>query len=366
MVVREPQSVSLNDAASRDPKERAVVHSFIYRRWTRTLHNASSALFFLTLLAGTAVARGPIGARDADYQMAVTQAHSRYRDDHSGSIPDNVVASTGAAADSFGVVVVRIDGKIYEAGDAGIRFAQSTLAAPFTAALAIEQHGPDVLSGPKGAVAGTVPLPPARGSADWGLAPTSALELDGSLATLSLLQPQKDAEGKWKILLESFGKFAGAGLALDQRAYRSDKPLVPRVPQIARDLGSDGRLADDAAITADLYLRQCALTVSARELAIMAATLANDGVNPVTQTRVISVATAQKVQAMLAAKRKGHSAWMVKAGIAGSIGNTGGIIVVLPGRLGLATYSPPLDAAGVSVRGQRAVKYLSQALLFNP
>jgi glutaminase len=342
------------------------------QRRARWLYNAPGAVpiliatGLLAVTASDAIARGPIGAREADYEMAVSQAHQRYQADPSGKVPENVAALAGTRPDAFGVVVVRSDGRVFEAGDTSLRFPQGAIAATFTAALALEQHGSDLMSSAKGAVAGTVPLPNARGAADWGLAPTAALELDGSLATLSLVQPSGDAAGKWTLILDNFGKFAGAPLSLDEHAYRAEKPLVARLPQAAQELATDGRLKDDPGITADLYLKQISVAATTRELAIMAATLANDGVNPVNEKRVVSAETAKKVQEMLLAKRKGQSAWMFKAGIAASVGNTGAIIVVLPGRLGVATYSPPLDSAGVSVRGQRAIKYLSQALLFNP
>jgi len=314
---------------------------------------------------GPAVARGPMGAREADYQQAIEQAYKRYLAEKGGSIPDTVAAATGAKAESYGIVIVRVDGKVWEIGDSKLAFPMITTAIPFTAALAIEQQGAELLSGTKGAVAGTVPLPDARGAADWGPQPTSALDLDGSLATLSLVQPQRDAEAKWSALLANFGAFAGGNVALDPRAYKAEKPLVSRLPQVARDLGQDGRLKDDADITADLYLRQSTVAVTARDLAIMAATLANDGINPVTQKKVVSPGTAQKVQSLLAGKHKGQSAWMAKDGILACAANSGAILVVLPGRLGIATYAPPVDANGVSLRGQRAIKYLSQTLMFN-
>ncbi len=352
------------------------MHSSIYAARRTRPENASGAhwrlipalaLGMLALgSAWPALARGPMGARDADIQMAVAQAHKRYQSDHSGKIPANIAAATGASPDSYAIVVVRVDGKIFEVGDSALRFVLTSVSSPFTAALAVEQNGPDLFSSAKGAVAGTVPLPNARGSADWGAAPTTALELDGSLATLSLVQPQRNADGKWKALLENFSLFAGGELAYDTRAYQAEKPLVPNLSQAARNLGKDGRLSDDPEITADLYLRQNAVAVTTRELAIMAATLANDGVNPVNQKKVVSAATAQAVQPLLAAARKGQSVWMSKEGILACAGSSGAIMVVLPGRLGIATYAPPLDGGGVSVRGQRAIKYLSQALMFSP
>jgi glutaminase len=97
----------------------------------------------------------------------------------------------------------------------------------------------------------------------------------------------------------------------------------------------------------------------------MAATLANDGINPVNQRRVVGAAVAQNIQAQLKSPRKAGAAWMTKAGIPGCVGIAGGIMVVLPGRMGIAVYSPPLDSSDASVRGQRAIKYLSQTLFFS-
>jgi len=165
-------------------------------------------------------------------------------------------------------------------------------------------------------------------------------------------------------LLDNLNKFAGRELSVNDAAYHGATPLAARVPQIARELASDGRLQDDVDSTADLFLRQASVAVTAHDLAIMAATLANDGVNPVTRKTVVKPAVAQAMQAQLTAARKGSSAWMSKAGIAASAGISGGIFVVVPGRLGIAVYAPPLDASGVSVRGQKAIKYLSQALMF--
>ena len=159
---------------------------------------------------------------------------------------------------------------------------------------------------------------------------------------------------------------AGTELSVNATAYQGTTPLVPRLPQITKELGSDGRLIDDPDAVADLYLRQNAVAVTAHDLAIMAATLANDGINPVSGMKVVSAAAAQNIQSQLKSARKGSSQWMSKAKIPASAGISGGILVVIPGRLGIAVYSPPLDAAGVSVRGQKAIHYLSQALMFTP
>ena len=320
----------------------------------------------ILMVAGGAAARGPYGARDTDIQTAVTQAHQRYRAENSGKVPELINSIGDVAPGSYGVVIVRIDGKVFEAGDARTAFVLGELAAPFTAALAAQQQGTDVQSSTAGAVAGTAPVPDARSPSDLGKAPQNALGGAGAISTLSLVKPQRDVDGKWRALLDNFTNFSGRELSVDERVYRADPPILPRVHSMTLELGAEGRLLDDPAATADLYLRQSALSANAHDLAVMAATLANDGVNPVTRKAAVTPAVARGLQAQLLASRKGSSAWMSKAGLPAAAGIGGGIIVVIPGRLGLATYSPPLDSSGVSVRGQRAIKYLSQVLFLNP
>lgn len=298
--------------------------------------------------------------------MAVTQAHERYRQDASGKVAPAISALGDVTPGHFGVVVVRIDGKVFETGDARVAFLIGEIAAPFTSALAASQQGTEVASSTAGAVAGTAPVPDARTAADFGNAPYNPLVAQGALTTLSLVKPQRDVDGKWRALLDNFSQFAGQELRVDERAINAAKSALPGVDSMVRDLGSEGRLLDDAGITAELYRRQNALSVTAHDLAVMAATLANGGVNPVSGKTVVSPAVAQRIQAQLLSKRKGSSAWMAKEGIAATAGLGGGIIVVIPGRLGIATYAPPLDTGGVSVRGQRAIRYLSKALQFAP
>jgi glutaminase len=317
----------------------------------------------LALATGTAAARGPYGARDADYQMALKQAHERYRNDKSGNLSPAIAALGGVTPEHFGIVIVRVDGKVFEIGDSNTSFVICDIAAAFTAALAADQLGGGNSSGAAAAVTGTAPVPDARTAADFGAAPYSPLLEEGALSTLSLVKPQGDAAEKWSVLLGNLAHFAGRELELDSRVYPANA-LVPRASEMSRELRREGRLQDDPEVTADLFLRQQAVAVTTHDLAVMAATLANGGVNPLTRKAVVGPAAAERINSQLLGPRKGSSAWMAREGIAASAGMGGGIIVVIPGRLGLATYSPPLDKAGVSVRGQRAIRYLSKALFF--
>jgi glutaminase len=291
----------------------------------------------LAVLAGLIVlhvglpsaARGPVGGRDADYQMAVSQAYKRYQADRSGTIPDTVPRLAQVSPQLYGLVLVRVDGKVWQAGDSRTPFVISAAAAPFTAALLLEQGGsvPDDPLGP-----------------------------DGSLLTLSLVKPQRDGDAKWREVLGNLGAFAGRELSLDQGMYKSASAATHAVQQAARQLADEGRLQDDAESTATLWVKQGAVTLTAHDLAVMAATLANGGMNPVNGRKVVKPEVARNLQDLIVANG------VQKVGMAAVAGKAGCIIAIVPGRFGLATYSPPLDASGASVRGKRAIKYLSQAL----
>lgn len=316
-------------------------HSFICGRPGMHLHNASRVRPKLGMLAAVLVlavslpiaARGPIGGRDADYQMAVSQAHKRYLPERSGTIPQGVPRLAKVSPDLFGLALVRVDGKVWEAGDSRIPFVLSSVAAPFTAALAAEQ----------GATA-----------AD------KALGSEGALSTLSLVKPQHDADAKWRVLLGNLGAFAGRDLFLDDAVYGSAQAAAAQVQAMAQKLAGAGKLQDDAGATADLFVKQSAVTLTAYDLAVMAATLANAGKNPVNGRGVVKPEVSQTLQTLMSTDG------LRRVGMVSVSGKAGCIIAVVPGRFGLAVYSPPLDAAGNSVRGQRAIKYLSQALQVVP
>ena len=299
----------------------------------------------------------------------MAQAHKRYKPDKSGKVTNTVPALASVSPDLYGIVIVRIDGKVFEAGDATTPFVLEALAAPFTAALVSEQQGPDVLTGTLGAVAGTAPTPDARTAADWGKAPATALEAEGAIPTLSLVQPKGDADGKWRALLGNASKFAGRELVLDERVYQSALGNADRLKSRVKELSGEGRLLDDAQLTQDLYLKQNSIAVTTRDLAVMAATLANDGVNPLNQKRVVSQPVAKNIQTLLIESgwRGGKkAAWLKQGGVGAISGESGVIIMMVPGRLGIAVYAPPLDSAGNSVRAQRALRYLVQTLFIGP
>jgi glutaminase len=188
----------------------------------------------------------------------------------------------------------------------------------------------------------------------------------GAIATTGLA-PGAGAEAKWRFIHDGLSRFAGRALALNEEVYASASATNHRNHAIARLLQGYGRLASDPIETVDLYTRQCSLDVTARDLAVMGATLADGGVNPLTRERVIDAGVCQRALAVMATaglyERSGD--WLYDIGLPGKSGVGGGIVTVAPGKGGLGTFAPPLDAAGNSVKGQLVARFLSEALGLN-
>jgi glutaminase len=188
----------------------------------------------------------------------------------------------------------------------------------------------------------------------------------GAIATTSLV-PGAGAEEKFRYIQQGLSRFVGRDLEMDREIYESEATTNRRNHGIAHLLASYGRLYFDPEEAADAYTRQCSLMVCAEDLAVMGATLADGGVNPLTGVRVVASAVCKRVLAVMATaglyERSGE--WMYEIGLPGKSGVSGGIVTVSPGKGGLGTFSPRLDPAGNSVRGALLTRHLSERLGLN-
>ena len=185
----------------------------------------------------------------------------------------------------------------------------------------------------------------------------------GAIATTSLV-PGGTADARWRFVEHGLSRFAGRRLSLNDEVYASASETNHRNQELARLLQSRGRIYSEPAEAVVLYTRQSALSVTARDLAVMGATLADGGVNPLTGERVVDAATCHHTLAVMSTaglyERSGD--WLYDVGVPGKSGIGGGIVAVSPGKGGLGTFAPPLDAAGTSVKGQHVARFLSQRL----
>jgi len=188
----------------------------------------------------------------------------------------------------------------------------------------------------------------------------------GAIATTSLV-PGKDADEKWSRILGFYGKAAGAPLSLINEVYESEAATNQGNRALAALLLKYERIYSDPAEAVDIYTKQCSVGVNVRQLAQMGATLANDGVNPVTGDRVISPEDIPHILATMtmAGLYDGSGGWAWHVGLPAKSGVGGGILAVAPGKGAIAVFAPPLDEAGNSVKAQKVISYVAQKLNVN-
>jgi glutaminase len=296
----------------------------------------------------------------------VTEAYERYRSNVDGAVADYIPALASASPELFGISVVGAAGRSFEVGDIETTFSIQSVSKPFVFALVCEAIGYEAAR-----------LRLGVNSTGFPFNSLMAVELNddrtmnplvnaGAIAATSLV-PGDSAEQKWETIRAGLSRFAGRELTMSEDVYTSESATNLRNHGIARLLASYQRLYFDPDQATDVYTRQCSVDVTVHDLAVMAATLADGGVNPITGEQVVGRGVCRRVLAVMATAGLYELSgdWLYEIGIPGKSGVSGGIVTVSPGKGGLATFSPPLDAAGNSVRGQLVTKFLAERLGLN-
>jgi glutaminase len=302
----------------------------------------------------------------AEVGRLVTEAYERYRTTAEGKVADYIPALAEASPDLFGICVFGARDRYFEIGDVATQFSIQSVSKPFVFALVCEAVGYDSARHHLGV-----------NSTGFPFNSLMAIELNddrtmnplvnaGAIATTSLV-PGTDAAEKFERIRAGLSRFAGRELVVSEEVYASEAASNMRNQGIAHLLNSYGRLYSDPDEATDIYTRQCSLEVTVHDLAVMAATLANGGVNPQTHERVVARGVCRRVLAVMATAGlyELSGEWLWEIGMPGKSGVSGGIVTVSPGKGGMATFSPPLDRAGNSVRGQLVTKYLAERLGLN-
>jgi glutaminase len=296
-------------------------------------------------------------------QELVDEAHRRYAGHHEGANSNVYPALERVSPDLFGISVVGVLGRVYSAGDVDHEFTIMSVSKPFVFALVCSVLGPEEVRAKIGVNATGYPFNSLAGIERNPLGLTNPMVNAGAIAATSLV-PGKTFDEQWKFIHAGLSRFAGRELSISEEVYASASATNFRNQSIARMLQSYGAIYMDPAQAVDLYTKQCSLDVSARDLAVMAATLADGGMNPLTKEQVVDPVVCHYTLAVMATAGLYETSgdWLYDIGLPGKSGIGGGILTVSPGKGGLGTFSPPLDAAGNSVRGQLASKFLSQQL----
>jgi len=300
---------------------------------------------------------------DEQVRSLVAEAYERFKSNSEGKNSEVYPALSRAPRDLFGICLVGTSGVLYQAGDAEYEFAIMSASKPFVFALVCEAVGVETVRNKIGVNATGLAFNSLAAIERDPDGRTNPMVNSGAIATTSLA-PGATFEEKWKFVHDGLSRFAGRALPLNEEVFLSASETNYRNQSIARLLQSYGRIYVDPTEATELYTKQCSLNVSAKDLAVMGATLADGGVNPRTKERVIDASVCHYALAVMvtAGLYETSGDWLYDIGLPGKSGIGGGIVTVSPGKGGLGTFAPPLDQAGNSVKGQLVAKFLSQRL----
>ncbi len=288
--------------------------------------------------------------------------HERWAADRSGAVADYIPPLADADPDWFGIAIATTDGHCYEVGDSRRPFTIQSISKPFTYGLALADLGFEAVDAkvgvePTGDAFNSISLDPETGR------PLNPMINAGAITSSSLVGGADAAERERRIVA-AYGRFAGRELAVDRAVYESERDTGHRNRAIGHMLRGFGILETDPEIALDLYFRQCSVAVDCRDLSLMAATLANGGVHPISGERALEREHVDRVLSVMTTCGMYDSAgeWVVDVGMPAKSGVAGGVLAVLPGQFGIAVFSPPLDPHGNSVRGIEVCRQVSEDL----
>lgn len=327
-----------------------------------TFHKLAGFLALIGLLSvqPTTVLAGEDTER---LQKLVNSAHAQFADLTEGANADYIPILAEVPSELFGIAIVTVDGEVIEAGDVNHAFSIQSVSKPFTMALVMRNQGVDAIADRIGVEPTGMPFNSIVAIELNKQRSINPLVNAGAIAAVSMLKADNPAD-RWKQILDGYGEFAGEPLTLIDQVYMSEAETNYRNRAIANLLYAYDRLYSDPMEAVDVYTRQCSVGVTARQLAMMGATLANGGVNPKTGKAVLNKDYVDEVLAvmLMAGFYDEVGIWAYEAGLPAKTGVGGGIVAVVPGRMAIAAFSPRLNEAGNSVRALSAIQHISDTL----
>jgi len=323
-------------------------------------------------------AKGPVAATvktevkttsltEARINAVLKEAYAKFKDDQGGKNADYIKALAEVDSKIFGITLVTPNGKIYEIGDTKAEVSIQSISKVFTACKVLQEKGDTFLQEKIGVNA-------------TGLAFNSIIAIElhngsasnpfvnaGAIQATSWVKA-KDSKERWAKIKQNMNDFAGKKLNFNEVVYDSEVNDNKRNQAISKLLDAYGRMGSDPLEATTVYTKQCSVNVSSHDLGVMAATLANHGVNPETGKKVLDGKHVPKILAVMATAGLYDNAgdWLYLTGTPAKSGVGGGILAVVPGTMGIGVVSPPLDKYGNSVRGQKAAAYIIDKLGINP
>ena len=300
-----------------------------------------------------------------DYAKLIEQAHQKYKSNNDGKVADYIPALATYSPKNFAITIATVDGKIYQVGDVNKPFPMESLSKVFTMALAMEQHGPQVVLDKLGANATGMPFNSGLAVELTKGAPENPLVNAGAMSTVSLIEA-KDKTDRWNKILDNLNVWADATLTVNEPVFKSEMETNQHNQALAKLMESYNSFYGNTD-EVEIYPRQCSVDITVEQLAKMGAVLANKGKSPFNGKQLLNEKYVPQVLAemAIAGLYDGSGKWLYTVGIPAKSGVGGGMVAVVPGEYAIAVYSPPLDEAGNSVRAQKTIEYVAEATKAN-
>jgi glutaminase len=307
------------------------------------------------------------GPDKAQIQAAIDEAYNKYKDLKEGKNADYIPELAKVPSDQFAIVIVTPDGQVYSKGDIDALYSIQSISKVITLARVIEESGAKAVQDKIGVDPTGERFNSATAVEQHKGKEINPLVNAGAIASTSMISG-KTYDEKWKNIIQTHNDFAGRQLEVNEPVYKSEAATNQHNQALASLMFSFDRMYFDPPQAVDLYTKQCAINVNTKDLATMAATFANGGLNPVTKKQVVSPQTVAHVLPVMATcgLYDDSGIWFYNAGVPAKSGVGGGIMAVVSGKYGIAAFSPRLDEAGNSVRAQRAIIDIINKLELNP
>ncbi len=341
------------------------------RRQDGKLHSATRLWSIGVLMCFSLAVNGAHALAKNEIQTVLDATYAKYKNLDEGENADYIPALAAVDSKIYGIALVTADGKVYTAGDIKSEVSIQSISKVFTMAKVIQESGPEKIVDTIGVDAtgmrfnSIVSIEMSKQM--FGGPEMNPLVNPGAIAATSMVKG-KSRDEIWNSILSYYSDFAGRPLSVNQEVFKSESDTNQRNQAIAYLMYAYGYIESEPMRATDIYTEQCSVNVNARDLATMAATLANAGRNPLTGKQLLQPENVPGVLAVMATAGlyDDSGKWFFRTGLPGKSGVGGGIIAVSPGKFGIAVISPRLDAAGNSIRAQKAIADISNALGGNP
>jgi len=347
-----------------------------FYKYIRTLSIASA--ISLTLVQTSALAKAPLSIdikqtnistklTQTQIQQVLQEAYNKFKNDDSGKNADYIKALAKVDSKIFGITLVTKDGKVYEIGDTKAKVSIQSISKVFTVAKVMQEKGSKFVQEKIGVNATGLPFNSIMAIELHNGSASNPFVNAGAIQTTSWIKA-KDSKERWAKIKQNMDDFAGKKLDFNEEVYQSEVNDNKRNQAISKILDAYGRMGSDPLEATTVYTKQCSVNVSSHDLGVMASTFANHGVNPITNKKVLDSAYVPKMLAVMATAGLYDNAgdWLYMTGLPAKSGVGGGILAVVPGKMGIGVVSPRLDKYGNSIRAQKAISYIVEKLHLNP